>query len=486
VNDEKRIKELKLARLEVVKQQKQYREENKIEFFDSKFMSPNPVQRELLEAWTEPQHKVFTYTGANRIGKTTIGTIIGFSTLFGKWLWNDTRLHFPHSKPRKVRYIGQDWEKHIKAVVIPALKVWWPKTRPVHISKNTQSVEYFWTDELTGSTLEIMSNKQESELHEGWDGDLIIYDEPPTRKIRVANARGLIDRQGRELFCMTLLKEAWVDREVIKARNEDGSVDTSVFNVHGDIYSNVGYGITQEGISQFEKTLTEDEKEARLLGIPSYMSGLVYPTFSRRFKPRGHLKRRFKVPLSWIVDIAIDVHPREKQAVLFIATDPRNERYVVDEIWGHGDGTWVGEEIIRFITRNSYRVGRIVVDPLSKGDQNEPNTTFDKIDAVLSRYGYVLNVASKDKVAGILAVKDHLVGPNKEPSMWFFDDLNRTLYEIEGYIYDEDSQKPQDKDDHMMENLYRALLLDTQWYPQELGEDEEEFQRPAVNAITGY
>jgi len=483
--NEKQREQIKQQRLEVLKWQQQYRQDNKIEFFDSEYMSPNPIQRELLDAWIELQYKVFTYTGANRIGKTTIGTILALSTLFGKWLWNNEKMHFPHSKPRKVRYVGQDWEKHIKAVTIPALREWWPKARQVHVSKNTQSVEYFWTDEQTGSTLEIMSNKQESELHEGWEGDLIVYDEPPTRKIRVANARGLIDRQGRELFCMTLLKEAWVDREIIKARNADGTPDTSVFNVHGDIYSNVGYGITKEGISQFEKTLTEDEKEARILGVPSYMSGLVYPTFSRKYKPRGHLVRRFKLPLSWIVDIAIDVHPREKQAVLFTATDPRNERYVIDEIWDHGDGTWVGEEIIRFITRNSYRVGRIVIDPLSKGDSNEPNTTFDKVDAVLSRYGYVLNMANKDKVAGILAVKDHLVGPNNEPSIWFFDDLKRTVYEIEGYLYDEDTQKPIDKDDHMMENLYRAMLLETTYFEEETEEDLKPFD-DGRSAVGGY
>jgi len=490
VNKEERLKELKFKKLELLKQAKQYREDNKIEFFVSEFMQPNPLQRELLDAWEELRYKVFTYTGANRIGKTTIGSIIGLSTLFGKWLWNNEKLHFPHGRPRKVRYVGQDWEKHIKAVVIPALKLWWPKARPLHVTKNTQSVEYFWTDEITDSTLEIMSNKQESELHEGWDGDLIIYDEPPTRKIRVANARGLIDRRGRELFCMTLLKEAWVSREVIQARNEDGTPDTSVFNVTGDIYSNVGFGITLEGIKQFEKTLDDAEKEARLKGIPSYMAGLVYSDFKRRYKPQGHLVKRFQVPLSWIADIAIDIHPREKQAVLFIATDPRNERYAVDEIWEHGDGTWVGEEIIRFITRNSYRVGRIIIDPLSKGDQNEPNTTFDKIDAVLSRYGYVLNIANKDQTAGILAVKNHLKGPNNEPSIWFFDDLAETIWEIEGYMYDDKNEdrrnKPQDKDDHMMENLYRILLLDTKWHEPELEEDEEDSDRPIANSITGY
>ena len=70
-----------------------------------------------------------------------------------------------------------------------------------------------------------MSNNQDSDVFEGWDGDLIVWDEPPKRNIRVACARGLIDREGRELYNMTLLKEAWISQEVIKATNEDGSPD---------------------------------------------------------------------------------------------------------------------------------------------------------------------------------------------------------------------------------------------------------------------
>ena len=79
----------------------------------------------------------------------------------------------------------------------------------------------------------------------------------------------------------------------------------------------------------------------------------------------------------------------------------------------------------------------------------------------------MLEIAVKDRELGILEVKNHLVGPNNEPSIFFFDDLKRTIFEIEGYMYDEDTQKPLDKDDHMMENLYRLLLLNTKYVEPE-------------------
>jgi hypothetical protein len=212
------------------------------------------------------------------------------------------------------------------------------------------------------------------------------------------------------------------------------------------------------------------------------MEGLVYPQYDSKI----HLKERDQVPLDWMVDIGIDIHPREKQAVLFVATDPWNRKWCIDEVWDHGDGKWVAEEIMRHINYHSYRVNRIIVDPLAKGDQNNPNTVFDKINENLMPYGYVAETASKDKTSGILEVKKHLMGPNQEPSLFFYDDLIRTIMEIEGYMYDEDTQKPQDKDDHMMENLYRILLLNTQY--EEMGYDEEETVDFTENrsAISGY
>ena len=469
-----------------------YRDANRIEFFDTEpNPGPNPLQAELLEAWEDPELKVFTYCGGNRIGKTTIGVLIALSTMFGKMLWNGKKLHFRHTFPRKVRIVGQDWEKHIKSVLMPELEKWWPENRPVKRKKNNQGIDAFWTDEKTGSTLEIMSNGQESDLHEGWSGDVIVYDEPPKRAIRVANARGLIDRHGRELFCMTLLKEAWVHREVIQKTLDDGRPDPTIFNVSGDIWSNVGFGITEEGVKQFESMLTDDEKSARLHGIPSYMSGLVYPQFSRKYRDRGgNLVKRFDIPLDWLVDIAIDVHPREKQAILCVATDPRGERYVCGEVWDHGDAKWVGEAVVRLVKYNSYRVNRAIIDPLSKGDGNNDESVFEIVSRILMGYGIVLELATKDKDQGILEVKKHLLGPNGMPSMWFFDDLRRTIFEIEGYMWDKDTQKPMDKDDHMMENLYRVCLLNTVWREPFDYSDDEYVVPPAYmvgrDAVTGY
>jgi len=469
--------------------------DNKIEFFNGrhkingKVFQPNPPQQELLDAWTMEQYKTFIFSGGNRLGKTAIATIIALSTLFGKFLWNNKKLYFPHTQPRKVRYIGQDFQKHIQQVIVPALHEFWPKARKRKIKKDMQGIEASWTDLETGGQLEIMSCKQDPNLHEGWFGDLIVYDEPPPRSIYVANARGLPDRQGKELFSATLLKEAWIDKEVIKKMDEQGNPDLSVFSVHGEIFDNIGYGLTQEGVDQFANKLSEEERDARLLGIPSYMSGLVLPQFQRKV----HITpKRFKIPLDWIVDIAIDVHPRKKQAILFMATSPKNEKYLIHEIWDHGDGKWIGEEIMRKVLTNHYRIGKIIIDPLAKSDTNneDASSTYDKVDAVLALHGYNLDVASKDKISGIIMLKELLLGPNKMPSLFVFPDLPRTISEIEGWMYEtqgDDIGKPQKVNDDFPEDLYRLALLDTQYYPPEDdGVEEEVSSDRGASSVTGY
>lgn len=428
------------------------------------YREPNPPQRALLDAWRDPGFKVFTYSGANRIGKTFMGSLLAVCTVGGVWPWSGERLVFSHDRPRKVRYVGQSWEGHVKAVVEPALKFWWPAAWPVETKKNNQGIEAWWFNKRTKGSIEIMSNVQDSSVFEGWEGDLVVYDEPPKREVRVACARGLIDRRGRELFCMTLLKEAWIHREVVQARLADGKPDMSVFNVNGDIYANVGYGLTTEGVEQFAKTLTEDEKQARLLGKPSYMSSLVCPRFDRHL----HVKERFKVPLDWLVDVSIDFHPSKKWAVVMVATAKNGFKYVVEEIWDRGNPKYIAEEIVRILRMRSYeRVNSITIDPLAKGGEDNEIDVYSIMSGVLAARGYLLETASKDKEVGIAILNNLLWTENEMPGMWFFSDCVKTIEQVENWMYDPETLKPSKVEDDFVECLYRLCLKDTQWYAED-------------------
>jgi len=423
---------------------------------------PNPAQESMLEAWNDPTKKVFSFCGANRIGKTTIGVIIGLSVLFGEWPWSGEKIPFIHKYPRKIRYIGQGWESHVKTVVEPELKKMWPKCRAVETKKNNQGVEALWKDVATGSTLEIMSNNQESDTFEGWSGDLIIWDEPPKRDNRIAAARGLVDRQGRELFVATLLKEAWIHRDVIKARDEHGNPDRSVFNINADISVNVGFGLTQEGVDQFSKTLRKEEKEARLQGKPSYMGNLVLPDFDRD----KNVIERFKIPLNYVVDVSIDYHPSKPWAVLFEATGPKDFHYMCDYINEKGAPKYIAEEIVRIARKNDYFINSITIDPLSKGDENahvEAETVFRTMERVFRAYNYRLDTATKDKDNGITILNESFCAENGFPSRYVFKDMGVVIEHLEDWMFDPETFKPSKEKDDFCEVAYRIALRNTKW-----------------------
>jgi hypothetical protein len=368
--------------------------------------------------------------------------------------------------------MAQDWDKHAKTVIVPELKKWWPDSRPRKTRMNQQGVEYFWIDVLTGSTLEIMTAKQEPSAHAGWTGDLYIPDEPYRKSVHQEIIPRLTVRRGKMLLCLTILNEhTWIDQDIIKGVNDDGMPRSDIFVVHGIIHDNVGYGIPtklnekgeNEAIAETIRLYGDDPAtiDARIWGIPAYLSGLVYPMYKREI----HVIPETPLSPDSILDVIIDVHPRTKQAVTFRVITEGNLEYIVDEIWEHFSPKNLAFAIIKKIRLLGFRVDEIRIDPLAKGDANNEKSTFDIMKDVFWAYGYTLDVASKDKEQGIINVKDRLMGPNRMPSVWFFSKCKNHIREIEKWCYDKDTQKPVKKDDHFMENLYRSTLLNRTWYP---------------------
>ena len=104
----------------------EYQDGNLLEFFDKPpNPGPNPLQAELIEAWLDPIYKVFTYTGANRIGKCVtyqtlietpdgdvpIGTLFENQEPFDVYAWNgEKRVVAKASPPFKKDGLHQCFE----------------------------------------------------------------------------------------------------------------------------------------------------------------------------------------------------------------------------------------------------------------------------------------------------------------------------------------------------------------------------------------
>jgi hypothetical protein len=444
-----------------------------------------------------PLYKTFAFDGSNQKGKTTIGLIITICVLAGEWLWSGEKIQFPHNEPRIVTYTGQGWETHIQKVVEPDLIKLWPSSRPVETHKNNQGIQSHWVDKKTKSELFIMSNNQESTAFEGDKVDLRVWDEPPKRANRVAGGRGLMARNGRELFVATNLNEAWFVREVLKKRLPDGSPDPTLFRVHGNIFDNVSkckcgeyilreiaveggiigecpkcgkvkdyekFGLTLEGVERYKSTLKKGEIDVRIEGGDYTQQTLVLPDLDRD----KNIIDRFKIPLNWLTDISIDYHPSKPWAVLFEATAPKDFHYMNDFIHEKGSPKFIAEEIIRKIRANDFFVNSITIDPLSKGDENahiEAETVFQTMEKVFRAYNYKLETASKDKSNGITILNDSFKAENGMPARYIFRDMGVVIEQLEDWMFDADSDtlKPDKKNDDFCEVAYRIALRNTEW-----------------------
>jgi hypothetical protein len=505
-----RLEELKRQRdlnrsehKEALKKLRAYEEKNKIMYLgdpEKGYLGPfglwvlNQLQKQLINALASGKFNIFLYTGANRIGKTFITFICIYSLMTGKfpwepeertgWLWE----LYGWKPPIKIRWIGGDWEKQIKTVLIPKIKELWPASHPLEVRKNNIGVEANWLETRNGSTIEIMSNKTESILMEGWHGHVVAFDEPPKQDVRDACARGLVDTCGIEIYAMTLLSEPWVVQKVQYKTLPDGKLDPKVFFIEGVMKDNVGFGITQRGVDDYASKLDPEMVKIRIFGKSAFSSSKLL-----HIRREVHYIPRFDIPSYWMVDIAIDIGIAKAHDILFLATSPTGRKYLIQEAEIPGDGTELGQEIIRIIENKNYRANRFICDPLAKGDKHggaTENTTWAKIDSILGMYGHLLELGSKDKADGILKINSLLSSKYGEPSLYVFDDLRKATMQLDSWITDKDGVPKKYRanelpGDDQCENTYRLVMLETIY--SEPGSDiEYSTKRGDRDSDTGY
>jgi len=446
---------LKLRKLEMVKQ-------NRLAFYE-----PHPKQQQFHSA---AEFKQRMFRAGNRSGKSHMGCAEDCAWLLGERTWYDAasplrKLGIP-DHPVKLLVITTDWDKVDEIFTSQkgeGGKLWQflPKGCVKSHKRNHSGV----IDQLelnNGSTIRFdtvrswMSNPQGSESS---DWDAIHVDEPCPEEMFKASARGLIDRDGSSWFTLTPLSEPWIqDLFFPKGRNQTEHIQINngrkqTWSITGSTFDNPHN--PKQSIEAYGESLTDDEKQCRLMGIPLFLSGLVYKEFdpSRHVLtqvPRGW-KSYNEPPDDYTIYFAIDPHPQTPHAVLFCAVSPQGYKFFYDEIFHHCTIEDLSHRI------NNKTAGRFVgggrCDPLAY--IHDPISDGCMADAFF-QHGVFFEKATKDLSGGILKAKEELLKAN---NLYVCPTMTRFLWEVNRYSWDKDN-KPVDKDDHMMECFYRLNLED--------------------------
>jgi phage terminase large subunit-like protein len=314
-----------------------------------------------------------------------------------------------------------------------------------------------------------MTYEQEPKEFESSTLGFIWFDEPPTEPIFKASVARL--RRGGLMFITEtpLMGSAWIYdqiytqvkkgiREVIEAGVEDNC------KIHG-----VRGILEHDDIVKMLENYDPDETLARAFGKFQHLTGLVFKMFNQKI----HILEPFQLdPREWCVYERFDSHPRTEDAVGWYAVDRQGNKIIIDELWTNP--TDDEELAIKIKSKASqYRVVDRAIEPAAFNEDQHDNK-HQSLAKKLNKYGLKYRPASKERMAAIRRTKNALafreVGGRliKPPELFVFSNCVRHIHEFLHWQWSEWSgktadrrglsEKPQDKDDHMMENLGRFLI----------------------------
>lgn len=483
--------------INALKTYKKLKEDNGILFYE-----PHPKQDAFHRAGEFKYRYVRT---GNRFGKSHLGVGEDCAWALGyrPWYEEDDPARFA-GIPRKsnsILVLAQDWDQVNKIFTNfergqaqGKFFTFLPKDSIAEKPKKSKSgviseikVKSHWGGISTITFDTVKSFMANPMGQESADWDAIHVDEPIPKEMWIANSRGLIDRNGSAWFTCTPLSQAWINDMFVPRRRfrEDPTkpiVNGSKWMITGSTSDNPH--LSKEAIEEFEATLTEAQKQCRLNGIPLSLEGIIYKEFSHDkhiyHKPPYGWEAVNMPPEDYTIRVAIDPHPSTPHAVLCAATAPTGQTFFFEELF---------EQMVAKMLCSRINMILVGYDPLyylmDPAGFIENPTDGSSMAQVFDDEGLYVTKAPKDLQRGIIETKQALTerittpAGKRVPRLMFGAHLTETLYEFDHYEWDQKKpNKPLDKDDHMLENLYRMVITGLDYIPPEkINEGDLEFSR---------
>lgn len=455
---------------EVIKEYLYRKENSKYEFF-----VPTGKQEEFVDLAFGGKYFITLLSAANGIGKTTISCVSMANLMFpkgNKFFQQPLMKNWPYLK--KGRIVSAPTT--IKEAIIPELKRLFPAGRYT-THKEGKSYEYRWRTD-TGWEFDIMSFEQAVEEFESANLGFVWIDEICPNAIYKACISRLRNGGLMWIGATPLTGSAWMYDDIIANENNESGFRTYV---EADVWSACvtrgvrGY-LTEENINRMIAQYDDDDKQARIYGRFQHLTGLVFKQWNRKI----HVVKPFSfTPYQMSVIELIDPHPRNEDAVLWLAVDKYNRKIVVNGLYMSGPIQEISFRIKNIASE--YHITRRLGDPSMFITEQHHDVSLAKM---FKDKGLVYEPATKYRTASDQKIRDCLhyqeVGGKilTPPELYVFDNCQRLIYEMEHYRWDDWSakskdsknpkEKPVDKDDHMIECLGRGLVIDPRYTPPEV------------------
>lgn len=387
--------------------------------------------------------------GPNKIGKTYLGVAKFCSYMTG--IYPD---YFPEElkleTPVKGRIILNDFGIMYFEDLLPYLEKWIPSWMydeklpgGGYRKKNNAGVYSRWQltkrEPCNGSSFHLISNEQDVRTCEGTAIQVLLSNEPHNEDKFEASMRGGVTKGIKVMFVLTPLGlSGWIIDKVVP--REDAEILFAE-----DIREN--YTLNEEAIKSFEKSLSPEEKKARMYGKPLHFAGRVFKEFDRDVHvvsseavkiPDGDWENKFLV---------VDPHEATNWAFMWGWINPLHQIYWYDYLWIEADKTF--KDYVERI-KAKERNGKVQLRIMDARYCNKPymDSGGKKTSEGFRELGIYFERANGDSNYRITMMHEYLkydrdkpITQYNTPSMFWLDYLDEPIRQMERCTWKDLSSK---------------------------------------------
>lgn len=374
--------------------------------------------------------------GGNSSGKTIMGLAeMVMRMCFQKHPYS--QIDLPHPAFHRIEFESfRNWESYY----LPLLKEWIPRKMLVGNSwADAYNVKFSLLRLKNGDSVDALSYDMAVDKFESATIHDIWADEKMPEEIYDANLSRLLRTNGYLWNTVTPINGMpWIMTRVWGIDTPD--TKTWVVDMDENPY------ITKEAKDRTLSQMSPEEREARKSGRPMQFQGVVYPEISESV----HITTK-KPEAYWPIYFCLDAHTRKAAFGCWIAIDPGEGAYVIDEMELKG----TPQELASYIFHKEYEIRRWIGGGMFRGIQkrwidlsaivqdSEIQMNYDLLHE-FSKLGLTFSRANRSNV-GYTIVKNYLaydktrpIGVFNKPMLYFCKGrVPKTYFSMTHILYDE-------------------------------------------------